>query len=91
MEVRAGCADRFFSLSFDSSPMFGDRRRTVRLCAPARCVCVCVREEELWRAVRYSHCCVCVGSRIQIHLLHILDQLLFTLETFKQFIESETK
>lgn len=44
MEVRAGCADRFFSLSFDSSPMFGDRRRTVRLCAPARCVCVCVRE-----------------------------------------------
>lgn len=39
VEVRAGCAERFFSRSLDSSPMFGDRHRVVSLCAAARCVC----------------------------------------------------
>lgn len=35
--------------------------------------------------------CFCVESRIQKHQLHMLDQLLFTLEIVKRFIESETK
>lgn len=78
------CRERFFSHSLDSSPMFGDRHRTVSLCAPARCVCVGERKscgEQPDAAIAADKdWCLCVESRIQIHQLNMLDQLLFTLE-----------
>lgn len=67
--------------------MFGDRHRTVSLCAPARYVCLCVRERERKSCGEQPDAaiaadkdrCLCVDSRIQLHQLRMLDLLLFAL------------
>lgn len=62
---------------------------------PDVCVCVCERkscgEQPDTAIAADKDRCLCADSRIQIHQLHTLDKLLFTLEIFKRFIESETK
>lgn len=86
--MHRGCFAHFLS---SSSPMFWDRHKTVSLSAAARCVCA--REgKDCWgqpaTAITTDRR-LCVGSRIQIHPLLMLDQPLVDLEMFKKFIESE--